>query len=213
MSISKNSPSSLVGGHIRKIRNNKRISLEEMRNGTGLSISFLSQLENGKANISLDNIKKIADFLDVQMARFFEDEADAAQLGAVTLRGDGIKVTLNDTTAYCESLIRKGGVNLQASLYISPPGEGRKNPFSHNGEEFVYVLEGEILFYLNDEKYHLKVGDSMYYRGEVLHSFSNPTQFQNKIIIINTPQHWESNTSKNGSAVKMIKSQTIKKEK
>ncbi len=202
MSVSKKNTSCLVGGHIRNIRTNKRISLEEMRNGTGLSVSFLSQLETGKANISLDNLNKIAEFLDVQMVQFFEDEADNTQLGAITPKGEGIKLSLSEATAYSESLIRKGGANLQATLYISPPGKGRDIPFSHNGEEFVYVIEGEVLFHLNEEEYYLKEGDTMYYRGETSHSFTNFTQFQNKILVVNTPQHWLSNPAQKESITK-----------
>ena len=190
MSLTINEHSRLVGQKIRDSRKSKRISLEQLSTGTGLSVSFLSQMENGKLNVSLANIKKIADFLDVRLVNFFEDEDNEVGLGVVTQKGKGIMLTLNGSNSYCESLIRKSGVSLQATLYISQPGEGRKIPFSHAGEEFVYVIEGEILFFLNDEKYRLQEGDSMYYRGEAQHSFINSGPFQSKIILVNTPQHW-----------------------
>jgi quercetin dioxygenase-like cupin family protein len=157
--------------------------------GTDLSISFLSQLECGKANISVENLKKITDFLDISMVRLFEIE-ERQRLGAVTRKGEGMVLKVEGSTAYCESLIRKSGPNLQATLYINPPGEGRKAPMSHIGEELVYVIRGELTYYLNDQEYHLREGDLMYYRSESLHSWYNPGKWENVIFVVNTPPNW-----------------------
>jgi transcriptional regulator with XRE-family HTH domain len=178
-----------LGANIRKVRKEKRISLEQMAAGTDLSISFLSQLECGKANISVENLKKITDFLDISMVRLFEIE-ERQRLGAVTRKGEGMVLKVEGSTAYCESLIRKSGPNLQATLYINPPGEGRKAPMSHIGEELVYVIRGELTYYLNDQEYHLREGDLMYYRSESLHSWYNPGKWENVIFVVNTPPNW-----------------------
>ena len=176
-----------LGKNIREVRKERKMSLEQLAKGTKMSIGFLSQLETGKANVSVDNIRKIAEFLDVKMVRFFEENDEDSELGIVTRKGDGLIRELEDTNSYCEMLIGKGHINLQATLFVNPPGEGRKKPQSHVGEEFVYVIMGETLIRLNDKEYHLNEGDSIVYRSETQHSFENPGQFQNVMIIVNSP--------------------------
>lgn len=178
-----------LGSNIRRDRRRQKISLEKMAAGTGLSTSFLSQLERGKVNVSVDNLRKISDFLGVEMVSFFEVQAGRS-LGSLTRRGQGTILDVEGSTAYSESLIRKGSANVQATMYVNPPGEGRKTPASHNGEEFVYVIRGEVVYSLNDQEYHLREGDSMYYRSETMHSWFNPGRKESVIIIFNTPTNW-----------------------
>jgi len=97
---------------------------------------------------------------------------------------------IEGSTAHSESLIRKSNSNIQATLYRNPPGEGRKFPFSHGGEEFVYVIKGEVLFSLNNQECHLEEGDSMYYRSELNHSWVNPGEEESVILVFNSPQVW-----------------------
>jgi len=175
-----------LGANIRKARKDRGVSLEQLATGTKLSVSFLSQLERGKANVSVENLMKIAKFLDISIVRLFEVE-NGQRLGSVIRKGEGVVLTVEGSTAYCESLIRKRSANLQATLYVNPPGEGRKTPLSHKGEELVFVIRGELIYYLNDQEYQLRDGDVMYYRSEALHSWFNPGQWENVILVVNTP--------------------------
>jgi len=189
MASKKTGENLLLGQNIRTARRERNISLKQMSRGTKLSVSFLSQLERGKANISVDNLRKIATFFDVTMVQLIDTDEQPLQ-GLVTRKGDGQFLGLEGTTATSESLIKKSNSNIQVTLYTNPPGEGRKIPFSHQGEELVYVIKGEVLFFLNDQKYHLKTGDSMYYRSEANHSWVNPGNDDCLIIIFNSPQAW-----------------------
>ena len=63
-----------LGKRMREARKERKISLEQLAKGTQLSLSFLSQVETGKVNVSVDNIQKIADYLGVKMVRFFDPE-------------------------------------------------------------------------------------------------------------------------------------------
>lgn len=186
---SKREDNLLLGANIRRARKGGRISLKELAAGTGLSTSFLSQLERGKVNVSVDNLRKVADFLGLAMVHLFEVETGRG-LGLVTRRGQGMALEVEGSTAHSESLIRQGRADIQATLYTNPPGQGRMSPASHNGEEFVYVIKGRVVYTLNDQTYHLEEGDSMYYRSEALHSWRNPGGEASMIIIFNTPANW-----------------------
>ena len=80
---------SQLGANIRNTRKAKKISLEQLAAGTDLSISFLSQLERGKVNISVENLWKITQFLNISMVRLFEGHSEQ-RLGSVTRKGRGI---------------------------------------------------------------------------------------------------------------------------
>jgi len=178
-----------MGEILRRARKMKRISLEQMATGTELSISFLSQLECGKANVSVENLKKITRFLDIRIAPLFGEE-ESRSLGTVTRKGEGLPFVLEGSTAQCEALIQKSGVSLQATSYINPPGEGRQVPLGHVGEELLYVVRGEIRFHLNDEEYHLYEGDLIHFRSEALHRWVNPGSTDSVVLVVNTPPSW-----------------------
>ena len=181
----------LLGQRIRERRKSLKVSLDQVATNTGLSIGFLSQLETSKVNVSVDNLRKIADFLDVDMVHFFEVPNNVRTLGSVTRKGEGMSLNLEGTDTYSESLIRKGNAHLQSTLFINPPGQGRNLPNSHVGEEFIYVIKGRLDVFLNDQKYHLDEGDSIYFRSEAMHTWANPDNDEdNVILLINTPQVW-----------------------
>lgn len=188
--LTRNNKSSLLGDKIRQTRKDRNISLTQLSRGTTLSMTFLSRLECNKANISVDNLRKIAEFLDVSMVRLFEVEEDQ-HLGIVTRKGQGTRLRISRSNTYTESLIRKSSSNIQATLYVNPPGDGRKTQVSHKGEEFIYVIKGEVLFFLGKEKYHLEEGDSIYFRSEITHSWVNNGKKESKILSCNSPQAWE----------------------
>ena len=178
-----------LGANIRKARKRRKMSLEQLANETSLSTGFISQLERGIVNVSVDNLRKIARSLGLKMVDLFEVEGNH-NLGAVTRKGEGIVLRVEDSDTHCESLILEGSPNIQATLYINPPGDGRVAPSSHLGEEFVFIVKGGVVYTLNDQQYHLEEGDSMYYRSEALHSWINPGDQESVMVIINTPPFW-----------------------
>jgi transcriptional regulator with XRE-family HTH domain len=184
-----NSSKHSLGKRIRETRKEHHISLETLSRGTNLSISFLSQLERDKVTVSVENLRKIADFLDVDIIHLFEDREEP-KWGVVTPKGQGVILNFEGSTAHCESLIRKSNSNIQATLYKIPPGGGRKRPLSHRGEEFVYVFKGRLIVVLDGEEYRLGTGDSLYFRCELRHSFINPGRGQSIVIVFNSPQSW-----------------------
>lgn len=187
--MTQNNKQSSLGQRIREARRSQRASLREISKATGLSIAFLSRLENDKSTVSVDNLRKIADFLDVTMVQLFE-ETDGLSGGFITRKGQGAMLKIDQSTAYSESLIRKTNSNIQATLVINPPGEGRRIPFTHIGEEFVYIIKGSIMFYLDDKTYSLKEWDSMYYSSALPHRWENIGKKDCVMLIFNSPQVW-----------------------
>lgn len=189
MKISTRDDNIALGANIRKARKMRKLSLEQLAGETGLSAGFISQLERGIVNASVDNLRKIARALDLRMVDLFEVD-EKQNFGVITRKGDGVILSIENSNAYCESLILESGTNIQATIYINPPQDGRAVPNVHNGEEFVYMIKGEALYTLNDQQYHLHEGDSMYYRSEAPHTWVNPGDEESIMIIFNSPPFW-----------------------
>jgi transcriptional regulator with XRE-family HTH domain len=178
----------LVGARIAELRQERRMTLDALAAGTGLTPSYLSKLERGHTSISVDNLRRVAHFLGVEMVHFFEQE-DVSKT-AVTRRGRATRLRIAATDVYGESLIATSRSKLQATLYRTPPGQGRRRGFSHPGEEFVFVIRGRIEYQVAAASFTLSAGDGLWHRSEQPHMWMNRGKTAAITLHVNTPPVW-----------------------
>lgn len=177
-----------LGKKIKKIRNERAFSLRDLASQVDLSASFLSQIEQGKASPSIENLKKIANCLDVKVSYLIEDEE---------VKKDTVLIRKNERDSI-ESIDSNTKISLLTSndidkhmepIYyeIGPKGESGRDYFSHPGEEFVFVLQGNLEVYINDKRYALEEGDSLYFKSSQKHKFTNQTDEIAKVLWVVTP--------------------------
>ena len=124
-------PQQTMGMILKNLRKEKKFTLKALAEQTGVSISFLSQVERGKSSVTLESLNKIADALNVSPSVFFED--------------NGIQEELDSRL---EPFYYKDLSNGMRDASFSPimvvlkPGENEGNPFAHGGHEFLFVFEG-----------------------------------------------------------------------
>lgn len=159
-----------LGQKIGRLRQERGLTLQEVSEGSGLTPSFLSRLERDKVNISVANLRKLAQFFSVQMTHFFEGE-DSQQVGQIVTPNDRVRLSLDDAPVQVFSLLPPNS-DLEARLIEARPGSGHQG-FSSRGSQMVLVLEGELHFSLGDEEYDLRQGDTLFYRDDVAHSWVN----------------------------------------
>ena len=177
-----------IGERIAALRREKRLTLDGVAVGTGLTTSFLSKLERGQTSISVDNLRTVAHFLGVEMVHFFQDDAPLGVI--VTRKSKGTPFLLGNTNATGESLINTARSTLQATLYRTPPGQGRSTAFAHPGEEFVLVLGGKIQYRVAESAYQLCEGDSIWHKSSDAHSWTNVGTLDALTLHVNTPPVW-----------------------
>jgi transcriptional regulator with XRE-family HTH domain len=166
-----------IGNKIRKLRKEERLTLQDLSALSGLSKPLLSQIENNQVIPPIATLLKIAKGLKVGIHFFFEEEEDRQKF--VLLRNDDLK----------SSRRRSGNDSPQSYLYHSlAPGMRHKSmePFliefeagdwndsllyRHDGEEFIYLLDGELEFHFGQEIMILKAGDSIYYDSSESHGY------------------------------------------
>lgn len=170
-----------IGEKIRKQRQQKRLTLQELSDLTTLSKPLLSQIENEQVVPPLATLLKIAKGLKVDIHFFFEDEGSRQKY--VLTRGNDLKggekvprPTINDATRpYAYHSLAPGMRHKHMEPFLVE-FENRewdeKLFFSHDGdEEFIHVLEGELEFHYSREVVRLTAGDSIYYDSSQPHGW------------------------------------------
>ena len=161
-----------VGTRLRAIRIARRRTLREVAERAGLSESFLSQVERGRASASIESLRKIADGLGVTMADLFQpsglsqprvlrrDERPALAFGIL-----GRKMLLTPRPLH----------HLEVFVgEIDPGGSTGAEPYAHgDSEELLVVIRGAVRLELGDGAYDLETGDSIGYWSSTPHRLSN----------------------------------------
>ncbi|SIQ34855.1 helix-turn-helix domain-containing protein [Halanaerobium kushneri] len=173
---------SYVGEKIKLERLNHDLTLQELADETGLSVSFLSQLENGKIAPSLKALDKIASFFSIHIANLFVKPQSLETYHFSN--SDHIEVE-NDNK-FLKFLMPK----LEEMEVVLLTLEDQNENFdytTHKGVEFVYVLEGKVVldFSNNQEKLICEEGDSMIYIAQRPHRILNAHSGSSKCFIIN----------------------------
>ena len=166
-----------VGDKIKQIREMRKVSIEELSERSGMEIALVQKIEEGKNIPSLAPLIKIARALGVRLGTFLDD---SDSYGPVVVRsGDyqkGVRFTsqaseVREHLNFFSLAFDKAGRNMEPFIVDIEPGQQSDYMLSsHEGEEFIYVLEGEVEINYGKEIYRLAKGDSIYLDSIVLHN-------------------------------------------
>ena len=177
----------IISRSIRNARLRKKLSLEKLSDLSGLSPGYISKVERSEKAPPLSTLSKIALALDVDLAHLLREEADVPDdVPLAIVRKDKRKTVKTRGSLYgyqYEALAyNKPGKNMEA--FIISPAFDEKIAFQHDGEEFMYVLEGVHEFMYGGEKHILRKGDSIYYDARVPHSGRSLGKKKAKILAV-----------------------------
>jgi transcriptional regulator with XRE-family HTH domain len=153
----------LVGPRLRKVREQRGVTLTEVATQTGISKSTLSRLENGQRKPSLELLLPLAQIYRVPL----DDLVGAPDVGDPRIRLKPRKV--NGRTVL--PLTHPGGV--QAWKIIIPAGQSTPKPRSHDGYEWLYVLSGRMRLIQGDQDLVLEAGEAAEFDTRVPHWFGS----------------------------------------
>lgn len=174
-----------VGQHVRRLREQVRISVRALAARTDFSPSFISQLENGQVSPSIHSMEKIADALGVTLGVFFA-AIGPGEGGLVLRRSQREKVESSWSNAIIESLGRPGSHRRLAPMIITlaAGGQSGKYPVSHPTEEFAILLKGRATLRLGPDDHALSAGDSVTLLPGELRLWLNPGRADCQILIV-----------------------------
>jgi transcriptional regulator with XRE-family HTH domain len=161
-----------VGERLRAIRRLRRCTLRTVSERSGLSESFLSQVERGRSSASIASLRRIADALGVSVADLFEPGGPPQPK---VLRRDDRPALNFGILGRKLLLTRKPLHHLEVFLVeIEPGGSTGAEPYSHgDSQELFVVLAGAVQLELGGELHELEHGDSIDYRSSTPHRISN----------------------------------------
>lgn len=186
-----------IGELIKQRRTENKMTLKDVSEATDLSIGYLSQLERGLTSIAHDTLKKVAKALDVEMNYFMEQPKTKAKVTLRSYEREVLRIEGSSIIEYAMTNMADCAEMLPKLVEILPQKEIEETEsYGHEGEEFVYVLEGILTLQMEDDITDLYPGDCAHYKSTRLHNWSNQTNKVVKFITINTPNLFKSNQEK-----------------
>jgi DNA-binding transcriptional MerR regulator/mannose-6-phosphate isomerase-like protein (cupin superfamily) len=171
-----------LGAHLRKLRVKRGLSLAGVANQVGISVGFLSALERSHMSASVGTLRKLARFYRTNILDFFDGTQSNSRLvrphqRRVLEAGPGVRM----------ELLAWGNTVMEPHLFRITPDSGSGESYTHEGEEFLYVLRGQLQITLEDEQYRLQAGDSFYFESAIPHGWKNPGKSETWVLWVNTP--------------------------
>ena len=168
-----------IGKKIKKLRQEKGLTLQELSEKTGLSKGLISQIENEQVSPPISTLMKIANGLSVEISYFFEQDEPTEKITVIRKNERissgrrGIKGNINIGYTYELLAHKRPHKHMEPFLVTFEPKE-RDDVimFNHEGEEFHFVLEGKLeMIAENHEPITLEEGDSLYFDSSIPHGF------------------------------------------
>lgn len=166
-----------IGKKIRELRKKRGLVLQDLSDRTGLSKPLLSQIEKEVVSPPIATLLKISKALNMPIGFFFEEESSEEK--AVVVRRDESKVIdsrhfgREASGYYYEALAYKKSKKFMEPFLVEFKRKraDQLSFFSHEGEEFIYLLEGTLEFRTENHQFVLQPGDSLYFESNVPHAF------------------------------------------
>lgn len=174
-----------IGEKIKRLRIEKQLTQEELANRCELSKGFISQVENNLTSPSIATLIDILEILGTDLQEFFND----AKPNKITFSKDDMFESENsDLNFKIKWLIPNAQKNAMEPIIVTLEPYGKYvEDEPHEGEEFGYVLSGNINLHLGDKTYKLKKGETFYFTPRENHYISNTTKAVSKVLWISTP--------------------------
>ncbi|HVM69519.1 MAG TPA: cupin domain-containing protein [Gaiellaceae bacterium] len=175
-----------IGARLRTIRSVRRLTLREVAERAGISESFLSQVERGRANLSVASLQRISGALGVEVSDVFAyDGATAPRL----TRRDARPIVSFGRGARKALVTPKPFHALEVVVAeFEPGGSTGEEAYTHgDSEEVFFVVRGNVELQLGDDHFELGPGDSVRYRSSTPHRVANPGAEPAEVLFVITP--------------------------
>jgi len=162
-----------LGNAIRKLRHKNRLTIGEIAAQVGLSPGMLSRIENGQATMSLETLDRVAGALGSPVSELLRDYAAPEGDAQLVRKGEGMEVVRRGTKQghrYNLLAYDKGPMRRFEPFLVTLYDDVEViSSFEHEGTEFIHILSGRVEYRHGQQTYELGPGDSLTFRGDVVH--------------------------------------------
>lgn len=169
---------------LKKLRMELGYSLREASARTTLSASFISTVERGQANPSVAALQKLTSAYGTSIVELMDGSTHAPR----PLVRVGERKVYDVTAGVTMEQLNFGSHQMELHLFRVEPGAGTGETYHHEGEEFIFVLSGELVVWLDHiERYAMATGDVLYFESCRPHAWINPGEEEAVFLGVNTP--------------------------
>ncbi len=185
------------GSEVRQLRRAREMTLKAISEASGISVSYLSAIERGASNPSIDVVQRIAKALSVSPAWFFSRRPGKGpnEQAFVVRRQNrrNLNVLYGETVeeaGYSDALLSSsigGNIFMGIADYEPQSDKPQDQLYQHGGELHGYILQGELELVIGEEVITMRQGDSYSFPASVIHTIRNVTDQPARLIWANGP--------------------------
>jgi quercetin dioxygenase-like cupin family protein len=168
-----------IGERIRKARNKKKVTLDQVANDTGCSIDYLRKIESGKLIPPVGTLLQISRALEIDSGLLLREQESVAK--------NRIRQYAKRTENYAYTTLTPGAENKRLKAFrvtIEAMQDHKGVGYQHEGEEFVYVLTGAIEITVGDHVNRLKEGQTLHFNSGVRHQLRNVGRKKAELLVV-----------------------------
>lgn len=162
-----------IGKRIKAIREISDLSTADFAKSINLDIETYLKYENGEADIPISALSAISNKYKVEMTAILTGAEPRLSRINVVRKGKGLSINRREEYNYKD--LAYNFINKKAEFFlvtIDPSTEEATHAYSHQGQEFNYILEGTLKIVFDDKEYILEEGDSVYFDSNYKHRMS-----------------------------------------
>ncbi|WP_304707805.1 helix-turn-helix domain-containing protein [uncultured Rikenella sp.] len=185
----------IIGQIIRQLREENGITIEEFSERAGIDADKLAKIENNQANPSLGILIRLSRAMGAKLGTLWGGKGEEERAAVVARKSEvenhpafvGNEAERSGHLAFYALAQGKADRHMEPLIVDVLPGRMNSSATAqlrseHSGEEFLYVLDGEVTLYYGDEIHRLEAGDSIYYNSVVPHFLANETAAPARVL-------------------------------
>jgi transcriptional regulator with XRE-family HTH domain len=181
-----------VGRELRNLCSQRGLSIRALAEKSGLAVNTLSLIQNGKTSPSVSTLQQLAIALEVPVTAFFRNDFPQSRIAF-------IKAGEHPGAEFAHGTLEDLGGGLKDTsiepfiVTMKPGSASGTHPIVHTGHEFVFCLEGRIIYTIENKTYPMEPGDSLLFESHLPHSWQNIEQVPARALLILCPLDYRDN--------------------
>jgi transcriptional regulator with XRE-family HTH domain len=172
-----------IGSHLRTLRLARGESLAQVAEAVDISTGFLSNLERSQTGVSVGIMHRLAHHYGTTLSEFyFQADSPGPHVPKDKRRllssSDGVRM---EELAW-------GNIVMEPHIFHVAPGKGSLDYYTHQGQEFLYLIKGQLAITLDDKEYQLDPGGSFYFESSIRHRWWNSGKGEAVVLWVNTAE-------------------------
>lgn len=174
----------IVKDNLRILRHTRGLSLDKLASKCGVSRAMLSQIEQGKSTPTISVLWKIANGLNVPFSELLKEKSNE---GIHLLKYENTKILFSNSKVFSSRALFPFTGNRNTEFYeltLKPGGIEVADPHKTGTTENIVVVSGKLRLRLGEEVVELEEKDSVFFRGDIPHEYSNPTDKETLMYLV-----------------------------